>query len=235
MSAPSALLDLQTLDVAIDRLIARERGLREGEALTAARREADEAERVQGELGLERDALDRDGGKLEHDIDSLSQKADAEQRRMSDGSVANARELEAMGREIDNLRRRIAEREDELLVVMERREDVERRSAAATTTADQLRQRVHVVATDATVELEEVVRELDAKREERERLAGGIDAETLELYEELRAHKRGVGAAALIDGVCQGCHETLSAAELDRVKHTDGVARCEHCRRILVL
>jgi len=235
MSAPPALLDLQALDLAIDRLTSRERALREGEALTAARREADEAERIQGELGLERDVLDRDGGKLEHEIDSLSQKADAEQRRMSDGSVANARELEAMGREVENLRRRIAEREDELLVVMERREDVERRTGAAKTTADELRSRVQLVASDATVELEGVVRELDAKRGEREGLAHGIDPETLELYEELRAHKRGVGAAALVDGVCQGCHETLSSAELDRVKRADGVARCEHCRRILVL
>jgi predicted nucleic acid-binding Zn-ribbon protein len=44
-----------------------------------------------------------------------------------------------------------------------------------------------------------------------------------------------VGAAALVDGVCQGCHETLSAVELDHVRHAQDVPRCEHCRRILVL
>ncbi|GBC86527.1 hypothetical protein HRbin12_00520 [bacterium HR12] len=38
-----------------------------------------------------------------------------------------------------------------------------------------------------------------------------------------------------MDGVCQACHEKLSALELDRLKHTEGVGRCEHCRRILVL
>jgi len=57
----------------------------------------------------------------------------------------------------------------------------------------------------------------------------------LELYEELRPQKKGVAAAALIDGVCQGCHEKLSAMEVDRLKHADGVKRCEYCRRILVL
>ena len=40
--------------------------------------------------------------------------------------------------------------------------------------------------------------------------------------------------AALVDGICQGCHEQLSAMELDKLKHTDGVKRCEHCRRILI-
>ena len=47
-----------------------------------------------------------------------------------------------------------------------------------------------------------------------------IDPETLELYEELRPQKKGVGAAALVDDVCQGCHEQLSAVELDRSSGT---------------
>jgi alkylation response protein AidB-like acyl-CoA dehydrogenase len=63
----------------------------------------------------------------------------------------------------------------------------------------------------------------------------GIDPELLELYEDLRPQKKGVAAVALVDGVCQGCHEKLSSVELDRVKRTEGIARCEYCRRILVL
>ena len=57
---------------------------------------------------------------------------------------------------------------------------------------------------------------------------------SLELYEDLRRQKKGIGAAALVDGVCQGCHEQLSAVQLDKLKRIDGVRRCEHCRRILV-
>ena len=66
-------------------------------------------------------------------------------------------------------------------------------------------------------------------------LTAGIDPELLELYEDLRPQKKGVAAVALVDGVCQGCHEKLSSVELDRVKRTEGIARCEYCRRILVL
>jgi predicted nucleic acid-binding Zn-ribbon protein len=61
-----------------------------------------------------------------------------------------------------------------------------------------------------------------------------FDADLLELYEDLRRQKKGVGAAALVDGVCQGCHQQLSAVELDRLRRADGIRRCEHCRRILV-
>ncbi len=41
--------------------------------------------------------------------------------------------------------------------------------------------------------------------------------------------------AALVDGVCQGCHQKLSPMELDRLKRASGVRRCDYCRRILVI
>ena len=88
---------------------------------------------------------------------------------------------------------------------------------------------------DAAVELRQVETDLDIRSGERAQLVPRIDPEVLALYDELRGAKKGVGAAALVDGVCQGCHESLSAVELDHVKHADGVRRCEHCRRILVL
>ena len=58
--------------------------------------------------------------------------------------------------------------------------------------------------------------------------------ELLELYEELRLSKKGVAAVALEDGVCQGCHQKLSAVYLDRLKRSEDIRRCEYCRRILI-
>jgi predicted nucleic acid-binding Zn-ribbon protein len=235
MAVTQALLDLQALDLTIDRLGVRRRALEAGDEVAAARAAADETERVLGELGLSIDELDRDATKLEHEVDSLTRKAAAERARMSDGSVANARELEAIGREIANLDQRRSEREDELLVIMERRETVERDAAVARTRTEELRAAAAEAAGAAGAELTAVVAELETRATERASLAAGIDPELLELYEDLRGSKRGVGAAALVDGVCQGCHETLSSVELDRIKRADGIRRCEHCRRILVL
>jgi predicted nucleic acid-binding Zn-ribbon protein len=235
MEPTSRLLDLQSLDTAIDRMNARRAALeREGE-LGAARAEAERAEQAFGELRLQLDTFDRDGSKLEHEIDSLTQKAADEESRLFGGAVANAKELESIRREVDNLRKRTAEREDELLVVLERREEVERRAKDAEARAEERRVAVDTVAGDASRELDQIATELTAKQADRERLAAGFDPELLELYDDLRKQKKGVGVAALVDGVCQGCHEKLSAVELDRVKHTEDVPRCEYCRRILVL
>jgi uncharacterized protein len=229
------LLDLQALDSAIDRLVARERALKAGEDLAAARTTADQAEAALGELRLHLDVFDRDGAKLEHEIDSLSRKAAAEETRMYDGSVANAKELDAIRHEVENLKRRRTDREDELLALLEQRETVERRTKEAEATATDLRARVDRVAADAGQEMAGVRAELLQRRAERSAVATEIDPEVLELYDELRAHKKGIGAAAMIDGVCQGCHEQLSSVELDHVKHSGDLARCDHCRRILVL
>lgn len=235
MPTPRSLLDLQVVDLAIDRLSARKRALEGGDEIAAVRGEADAAERAYGELKLQIDAMDRDGAKFEHEIDSLSQKAAAEEKRMFDGSVANAKELESMRHEVENLRRRMSEREDELLALLEQREELETRANAARAEAEEGRVRVQHVAGDAGDEILRIDGDLTTQGAERVRLAATIDPEVLALYDDLRAHKKGVGAAALVDGVCQGCHETLSSVELDHVRHADGVQRCEHCRRILVL
>jgi uncharacterized protein len=235
MVAPSQLLDLQAIDSAIDRLDARKRAL-EGEGeLAAARTQAELAERELGELRLSIDTFDRDAAKLEHEIDSITRKAADEESRLYGGAVANAKELASIQHEVDNLKKRKSEREDELLVVLERREDVERRAKEAEEHATELRVAVDHVAGDAARELSTVSVDLVARRDERARVAAGIDPELLELYAELRPQKKGVAAVTLVDGVCQGCHEKLSSVELDRVKRTEGIARCEYCRRILVL
>ena len=125
MDPARPLLEIQGHDTAIDRLLARIGALEAGGDVAAALAEANEAERVMGELRLKLDELSRDQQRFEHEIDSMSQKAAAEERRMYDGSVANARELDSIRHEVDNLKKRRSDREDELLGLMEVREGLE--------------------------------------------------------------------------------------------------------------
>jgi len=234
MDPADPLLELQALDTSIDRLDARLRALEAGADLETARSVANEAERQMGELRLRLDELARDQQRFEHEIDSMTQKAAAEERRLYDGSVANARELDSIRHEVENLARRRSDREDELLALMQIREDLEKEEAAARERSDVLRADVDRVEGTAAEELDRVRTEVKERTEARVALAASIDPEYLELYEDLRPQKRGVAAVALVDGVCQGCHEQLSAVYLDRLKRATGPKRCEHCRRILV-
>jgi predicted nucleic acid-binding Zn-ribbon protein len=234
MTSPR-LLELQDLDTAIDRLRARARSLEEGGELAAVRTEADASEEGLGELRLKLDELGRDQTRLEREIDSMTQKEKAEQTRMYDGSIVNAKELEALQHEISSVQTRRSDREDELLALLELREQVEADATRAEQRTTALRATAERAAAASTDELARVESELDDRVAERAALAPEIESDVLELYEDLRRLKKGVGAAALVDGVCQACHEELSAVELDKLKRGDGIRRCEHCRRILVV
>ena len=228
------LLELQELDTAIDRLEARKRQLEEGKALSEARATMEEAEGGLGELRLGVDAVVREQQRLEREIDSMTRKAEADEKRLYDGSIANVKEMEALQHEISSLKERRSRSEDDLLEQMVRKDDLEVRAGEAATVVQQARANLESVGGEAVRELERIEAELADKRAAREKLVPEFDNELLELYEDLRRQKRGVAVAALVDGVCQACHEKLSAMELDRLKHTDGVKRCEYCRRIVV-
>ncbi len=228
------VLELQEIDTAIGRLQARHRALESGEVVAGPRTVADQAEMADGELQLQLAELDRDQRRFESELDSLTQKEAAEHKRMFDGSIANAKELSALQHEIDSLAKRKSDREDELLALMEQRETVAAAAGDAEARSAALRADAERASADAVEELRRIEGEFAQRTLDREAVAKGVDPELLELYEDLRRQKKGIGAAALVDGVCQACHEQLSAMELDHLKKTEGVRRCEYCRRILV-
>lgn len=235
MKGDDRLLELQELDTSIDRLVARRRHIESGKEVDEARRLAEEAEGRVGELRMALDSIGSEERRLEHDISSIDQRIQAEQGRLYDGSVMNPKELQAIQAEVASLRSRKSRLEDEELGQMERREELEKRLPALEAALNEARQQLDELEAASEREIGEIAASVEQRRAERERLAEEFDEELLELYEDLRAGKRGVGAAALRDGVCQGCHEKLSPLYLDRLKRREGIRRCEYCRRILVI
>ena len=66
--------------------------------------------------------------------------------------------------------------------------------------------------------------------------AAPIPPELLATYDRLRARLDGVAVARLVGNHCDGCHLTLPAMELDRIRHLARArwSTCEQCGRILV-
>lgn len=235
MTAPPKLLELQALDSSIDRLGNRRSHLEGAAELAEAQSALGQAEARLGELKLSLDAATREQRRLESDIDSLQRKVDAERARLYDGSVANPKELQSIEHEVQGILGRKSRIEDQLLERMQEREDLEGRVPGAEAEAATARDRITELESTTARELVDVTRELEERAGERQAVASGLDAELMDLYEDLRRQKKGVGAAALANGVCQGCHQQLSPVYLERLKRTDGVWRCEHCRRILIV
>lgn len=229
------LLELQKIDSTIDRLEARRRALPEQAELDELERGLGELEHSIGEQQAVVDEIAVRQRKLDSDIEIVRTKIDTDDGKLNSGKFTNPRELADLQREVESLKRRQANLEDQDLEVMEEREQAE---GVLTPIIEEFG-RLRVAAEEATKRRDEaagdVQTELVQAGEERERWAPKFDEELLSLYDRLRASKGGVGAAALVGGVCQGCHMTLPKQEYERVRKAEGMVFCEECRRILVV
>jgi predicted nucleic acid-binding Zn-ribbon protein len=228
------LLRVQQADLAIDRLQARRAVLEGGAEVAEARERAAELGARVGEARLSLDDVAREQARLEHDVDAMGRKRADEEKRLYDGSVANARELQSIRAEVESIANRISRTEDRLLELMEQRETIDAELAGAVAAATEARDALDTLTAGSADEYAQVEAGLEVQRRAREATLPAIDPDLLALYEDLRRQKKGVGVAELRDGVCQGCHQKLSPMVLDRLRHTSGVRRCEYCRRILV-
>ena len=155
---------------------------------------------------------------------------------MDQGLVNNPKDLERMQHELVSLERRITSLEDEELEVMERMEEAQQ---ALDSLLEQLRaadERLVALGEARDRQILEIEEELAGIDAEREPAAADIPAELIALYDRLRQHKGGVGAAALRARECGGCRLSLDNAELAVIRKapSDEVIRCEECQRILV-
>ena len=117
------LLDLQVVDLEIDRLLERRQGLPE---LAAYRRAHNEGERLAAEVARSREegkvlrlAIDKAEGELR----MVEDKKAMEERRMYAGGLS-ARDLENLVQEVEMLGRKVGTFEEEILALLERQVDV---------------------------------------------------------------------------------------------------------------
>ena len=117
---------------------------------------------------------------------------------MADGSIANAREPRRCKRD-QSLKERRARAEDDCSSRWSARRTSRARAAESQTEAE--------AAASASrrwrgreSELDQLAADLTTRRSEREELAPAFDEELLELYEDLRRQKYGIGAAAIGTG-----------------------------------
>lgn len=227
------LLDLQGLDTQIDRLLDRRAGLPELEAYRQAHRELSSLEgRIAAASERRREvdlASDKSSGEME--IEEL--KAEREEQRLYAGGLS-ARDATHLRDEVAMLRRRISEREDQILALMEEREQLDATIAGLEAERDAVAAEKGRIEEVVSASWKEIDAEVARLEERKTAVVPLVDPDLLEMYERLRPAHEGVAAARLVDGVCGACHLALSAAEQAQARK-QLPARCIHCNRILVL
>jgi uncharacterized protein len=229
------LLDLAAEDVALTQLAHRGRTLPEVAAVEAA----EESERtfsadvVRAETEVK--DLGREVKRMESDVETVRARETKDQRLLDSGSVS-PKELTNLQHELESLKRRQSDLEDQELELMERLEEAEKALAVAQSGLEQARadrERAQQLRDDALADIADGTTKHQSTRDE---VAAGISAPLLTLYDRIRTQTGSTGAAMLKARQCQGCRIELYGNELSAVRNADPheVVRCENCGRILV-
>ena len=227
---------MQEHDTTADQLRHRRQSLPELAELDAV---GDELARVEAGLAEMASAVTeaaRAQRRIEGELASVEVKVSELEARLYSGAITVPRELQAMQTEGAVLRARRSVLEDEVLEAMAGGEALDEESAAlqgrrAGLDDDGARLRAAIAEAQTQVD-----RELAAELAARSAAAVDIPADLAALYETLRSRLGGVAAAMLVNGRCGGCHLTLPATEVARLRKAppEELVRCEQCERILV-
>jgi predicted nucleic acid-binding Zn-ribbon protein len=230
------LLAVQEHDTRVDQLRHRRASLPERAELAElnARRRA--IDTGTAEVRDARDDLAARQTTLEGQIEAARQRRAELEKRMFGGHVGGARELAAMDDEVRQLGRHVHELENRELEVMEQLEPLEGELQAADVERDGIDTAAKDLEKRIAAATEEIDIEIDAELQARAPLAAALPEDLLGRYEALRRKLGGTGAARLVGNSCSGCHLTLPAMEVDRIKHAspEAVITCDNCGRILV-
>ena len=230
MSRTTQLYELQQVDSALDERVARHHTITAELSDTAQVQEARAARETAAHTLQEAQVNLR---VLTGDIEELTAKIAAEEKKLFGGAVKNPKELSSIQHEVDNLKRRKSDREDRLLEAMDA---VETAQAALTSATE------HLATLEATwqqrqagllEDKDQIETQLRALKVRRDKMVAGVPWADLSVYDRLRRAKRGMAVAAVVHDTCQGCRVTVPNSVMRQVKLGQELATCPSCTRIL--
>lgn len=230
VAAVRKLYDLQILDSRLTHVEKTLAGLDDGSSL---RTQVEQARAEEAATGADLHAKQSRLRAMELELESAAEKAQKVERDLYSGRIANPKELSAMQEDIQSLGRQRQRIEDEMLTLMEETERLveqlrtqEAQRAARERTLDEYLEEYHTRVHVLTEEVEML-------RGQRAALAAEVDADLQRRYERLRERKHGVAVAAVIGGICEGCHVAIPEGRVAELLEGDRLYTCEECGRIL--
>jgi len=171
---------------------------------------------------------------LELEIEGLSTKITASEKRLYSGSVTNPKELSDLQDEIASLKRRCSALEDQLLEAMVYSEEAQATLATCRTALADTEASWQEAQSALKNELSELEARLITAQDERERLRPAIAADDLALYDKVRDRCGSITVTTLRDGVCGYCAVAPSSTKLARIRNGRELLQCGNCGRILL-
>lgn len=226
------LLDLQEVDLQIDRLLERRQSLPELTVYREANEDRRAAETARDEVAGRHKEVSLALDKSEGELDMLESKLSESETRLYAGGMSS-RETEHKRLEVSSLRGQQSAMEERVLGLLDQKETLDAELAEAGKAVETALTEEKVLEARISELWKEIDLELGRREARKSEIVPSIPNDLLELYDTLRKTKDGVAVGRFEHGACGGCHLALSSPEQSEAKEYDP-PRCTHCRRIIV-
>ena len=167
------------------------------------------------------------------DIETRRERTEVLETQLYDGSMINARDLEALQHEAASTRHLLEQDEALSLELSIQVEESRSRCASLDQQLSETRARWEVQQVELNRKVNELRAEQGEYEKQRELLASRFDPATLQRYETLRKSKGGRAVAKVERDLCQGCRMSLPTQLRQRVKSGRQAVNCSSCGRML--
>jgi len=198
--------------------------------------ESQEVNKARAKLAAEQKHIEELGKQqksAEWEIDDLTTKIKAIEKKLYDGKIFNAKELSNLQTEAEDFKKRRSGFEDKVLDLMEQTEASRKNLDAINREITRLVAQWQSQQKQLAGELEQLKANHAALDSKKQALIPQINANVVETYRELRKRK-GTAVARIEQGTCLGCRITLPNSDLQQAKG-GGMVKCSSCSRILFL
>jgi len=196
----------------------------------------DDVRRLEELLNAERQEVNEAKNLFQAQEEEIREHSQALIRSKAKSAKARSmREVDAVEREMEVIRRTLRERETERDRL---KEAIEQRS----NTLDQHQKEFEELQALMKKEVEKTQERIENLRRQKEEILGGRDEEISKLpsslvkrYDLIRSRRGGVGVSRIEGDICSGCHVLLTPQQVIAVQKAETLEQCPRCQRIMYM
>ncbi|MGH7817159.1 MAG: zinc ribbon domain-containing protein [Candidatus Binatia bacterium] len=189
---------------------------REIEVLTAAFSEKEK-------LRLAKDRVFQDEGKKAMD------------KRMRMNRIKNIKELQALQREIDQMRQSNGELEEELIKIMQEIDAVKAHLQAKEAEMVAMQKEWQRKQRELELQIAGIDQAVSAASRRRQSIVAQVKGDLISRYELIFLRRGGTAVVEVTGGICQGCYMNIPTQLSNEIIRSEKVHLCPSCQRILYI
>jgi len=149
-------------------------------------------------------------------------------------TVKNNREYQAILKEIDDLKTKNSDIEDEMLMELDQIDATEQALAEKTESYASLSDEISSEKTHMQQHTREERERLSGLEADRDAMTRVIESELLDTFSAIkRKHGGGMAIVSVSDSVCSGCNVNLPPQMYNELQRVDSLKLCPNCQRII--